>query len=189
MVNAGLAEYVIADTSLYAWNDEAVKFLFELGVCRNTVPIELNEGEIRHRDNRNTEMIVYGYLPMMVSAQCVRANCFGCRGKHEALRLKDRYGNYFTAKCECTPWKGLDTEKNTACYNIIYNSLPFGLPDAREKLMKCGIDSVRLSFTLESPDDAFRIFRQYRDIYVYGKEAKKGRDDKLTGGHFKRGVQ
>lgn len=189
MVNAGLAEYVTADTSLYSWNDEAVKFLSELGVSRNTVPIELNEGEIRHRDNRNTEMIVYGYLPMMVSAQCVRANCFGCTGKHEALRLKDRYGNYFTAKCECTPWKGLDTEKNTACYNIIYNSLPFGLPDAREKLMKCGIDSVRLSFTIESPDDAIAVFRQYRDIYVYGAESKRKEDVKLTKGHFKRGVQ
>lgn len=189
IVNAGLAEYVIADTSMYSWNDEAVKFLSELGVSRNTVPIELNEGEIRHRDNRNTEMIVYGYLPMMVSAQCVRANCFGCKGKHEELKLKDRYGNYFTVKCECTPWKGLATEKNTACYNIIYNSLPFGLPDAREKLMKCGIDSVRLSFTLESPDDAIALFRQYRDIYVYGIEASREEDVKLTKGHFKRGVQ
>ena len=68
-------------------------------------------------------------------------------------------------------------------------SLTFGLPDAREKLMKCGIDSVRLSFTLESSNDAIRIYRQYRDIYLYGAEAKKGRDDRLTAGHFKRGVQ
>ena len=33
-----------------------------------TVPLELNEKELRHRENAGSEMIVYGRLPLMHSA-------------------------------------------------------------------------------------------------------------------------
>ena len=47
--------------------------------------------ELRHRENAGSEMIVYGRLPLMHSAQCVRKNTFGCNGQEERLVLKDRY--------------------------------------------------------------------------------------------------
>ena len=71
---AGLAEKCVLDHSMYTWNDEAADFWKDQKVLRNTVPLELNEGEIRHRDNRDSEMLIYGYLPLMISAQCVHKN-------------------------------------------------------------------------------------------------------------------
>ena len=65
---AGLAEKCVLDHSMYTWNDEAVDFWIGQHVMRNTVPLELNEGEIRHRDNQNSEMLIYGY-------QIGRASC------------------------------------------------------------------------------------------------------------------
>ena len=51
---AGLAEKCVLDHSVYTWNDEAVDFWIGQHVMRNTVPLELNEGEIRHRNNQNS---------------------------------------------------------------------------------------------------------------------------------------
>lgn len=44
---AGLAEKCVLDHSMYTWNDEAADFWKDQKVLRNTVPLELNEGEIR----------------------------------------------------------------------------------------------------------------------------------------------
>ena len=52
---------------------------------RDTVPYELNEREIGKRDNTNSEMVVYGYLPMMVSAQCVQKNLNGCNHSYSLV--------------------------------------------------------------------------------------------------------
>lgn len=80
---AGLADRCVLDHSMYTWNDKAAAFWREQKVSGNTVPLELNEGEIRHRDNRDSEMLIYGYLPLMISAQCVRKNVYGCNHKEE----------------------------------------------------------------------------------------------------------
>ena len=48
---AGLAEKCVLDHSMYTWNDEAVDFWIGQHVMRNTVPLELNEGEIRHTNS------------------------------------------------------------------------------------------------------------------------------------------
>ena len=95
---AGLAEKCVLDHSMYTWNDEAADFWKDQKVLRNTVPLELNEGEIRHRDNRDSEMLIYGYLSLMISAQCVHKNLYGCNHKEEGVTLKDRYDKEFTAK-------------------------------------------------------------------------------------------
>ena len=56
---------MITDQNVYTYNDRAQQFFTEEGVWANTVPIELNRGEIMHRDNQKSEMIVYGYYPLM----------------------------------------------------------------------------------------------------------------------------
>ena len=65
---AGLGTYAAADYSIYTMNHEAQRFLEERNIVRDTVPLELNQYELARRDNSRSEMIVYGYLPMMVSA-------------------------------------------------------------------------------------------------------------------------
>ena len=192
----GYGEKCRIDHTLYTWNNQAVDFWRAQKVLGNTVPLELNQGELGHRDNQGSEMLVYGYLPLMYSAQCVRRNVYSCKKtactqqkikKDRAdVYLKDRYENLFPVVCECDPWKTGNTEKILPCYNIIYNTLPFGLLKESRQVKNLGIDSVRLSFTMESPGEAVHILKDFTAAYRDGQDVP---DRKFTKGHFKRGAQ
>lgn len=69
---------MILDHSLYTWNAKAKRLLWELSPLRDTAPLELNRGELFGRDNRGSEILIYGYLPLMTSVQCVHANTGAC---------------------------------------------------------------------------------------------------------------
>ena len=183
---AGLAEKCVLDHSMYTWNNEAEAFWNEQKVMRNTVPLELNEGEIRHRNNRNSEMLIYGYLPLMISAQCVHKNVYGCNHKEEWVILKDRYDKEFTAKCVCNPWKTENTDSCIPCYNIIYNSIPYGLLKEKAQIDRLGVSSLRLAFTIEKPQEALKIYEEFRDVYQNDANPPKR---EYTKGHFKRGAE
>ena len=43
-----------------------------IGAARLTMPLELNGRELEELGCQGWEMIGYGYLPAMVSAQCIR---------------------------------------------------------------------------------------------------------------------
>lgn len=184
--SAGLADKCVLDHSMYTWNDRASAFWEEQKVMRNTVPVELNEGEIRHRDNRHSEMLIYGYLPLMISAQCVHKNLYGCNHKEEWVSLKDRYEKEFPAVCYCNPWKMENTGNTVPCYNIIYNSIPYGLLKEKEQVERLGLHSLRISFTTEKAEQAVRIFEEFKGVYLDGANPPK-RD--YTKGHFKRGAE
>ncbi len=182
----GYGEKCVLDASMYTWNDEALAFWRTQGILKDTVPLELNEGELRHRDNHFSELLVYGYIPLMISAQCVRKNLFGCTGKGDTVYLKDRYNSGFPVKCYCTPWEGASPEKAKYCYNIIYNSIPYGLPEERERVEKLKLKSLRLAFTTESPKEARAVLEEFQGIY-HGDLKSSGR--RYTKGHFKRGAE
>mgnify|MGYP002272251587 FL=1 len=176
----------ILDASMYTWNDQSVDFWREEGVLRNTVPLELNEGELKHRDNTSSELLLYGYIPLMLSAQCVRKNLFGCTGKYETAYLKDRYNSEFPVKCSCDPWGKNISEKAKYCYNIIYNSIPYGLPGEKDQVKKLNLHSLRLAFTIEEPEKAKAILKEFRTVY---QENGKPSGRRYTKGHFKRGAE
>lgn len=182
----GLEKKCVADASLYTWNNEAVSWFREKSVLRNTAPVELNEKELLHRDNSGSELLIYGYLPLMTSAQCVRKNMYGCDHRESCSYLKDRYGNEFQSRCFCDPWKMENTKRKAFCYNIIYNSLPYGLLKDKKQVERLGFDSLRLSFTIEDERETGKILREYINVYCYGMAPA---DLTLTRGHFKRGAE
>ena len=182
----GYEEKCVLDASMYTWNNQAIDFWKEEGILRNAVPLELNEGELKHRDNTSSELLLYGYIPLMVSAQCVRKNLFGCTGKCETVYLKDRYNSEFPVKCCCIPWGKIDPTKAKYCYNIIYNSIPYGLTGEKERVEKLNLQSLRLAFTVEAPTEAKAVLEEFRNIYQ-GNGKPSGR--KYTKGHFKRGAE
>ena len=184
--NRGLLGKCVLDHSLYTWNDEAVRFWEKQGVLRNTVPLELNEKELRHRQNKGSEMLIYGRLPLMISAQCVRKNTIGCNHQEEKVWLKDRYEKEFPAVCCCDPWKTGNTKGKGPCYNIIYNSLPYGLPGEADKVRNLGVSCVRLSFTIESAREAGKILKDFTVAYSGGRISG---NYEFTKGHFKRGAE
>ena len=155
---------VILDHNMYTFNDVSRSVFFEHGVSGDTVPLELNSKEIMHRNNIGSQMIVYGYYPLMTTANCVHKNTKGCDKKQKLIYLKDRYNKSFAVCNNCKE-----------CYNTIYNSLPTMLIKNISKLKEAGIRSFRYSFTIETP-----------------KQIKAVMDDKVaeyTNGHYKRGVE
>lgn len=155
---------VILDHNMYTFNDVSKSAFFEHGVSGDTVPLELNSKEIMHRNNIGSQMIVYGYYPLMTTANCVHKNTKGCDKKQKLIYLKDRYNKSFAVCNNCKE-----------CYNTIYNSLPTMLTKNISKLKEAGIRSFRYSFAIETP-----------------KQIKAVMDDKVaeyTNGHYKRGVE
>lgn len=155
---------VILDHNMYTFNDVSKSAFFEHGVSGDTVPLELNSREIMHRNNIGSQMIVYGYYPLMTTANCVHKNTKGCDKKQKLIYLKDRYNKSFAVCNNCKE-----------CYNTIYNSLPTMLTKNISKLKEAGIRSFRYSFTIETPT-----------------QIKAVMDDKVaeyTNGHYKRGVE
>lgn len=55
---------VMADHDLYTYSNRTQEAFAQSGICRNTVPLELNYKELRHRDCSNSELLIYGYLPL-----------------------------------------------------------------------------------------------------------------------------
>lgn len=182
----GLSKACVIDHSLYTWNDEAVEFWEREGILWNTIPLELNEKELRHRNNHASEMLVYGYLPLMVSAQCLHKNCFQCDQKEEQVYLKDRYDKVFPAVCCCNPWKTENTNKSDFCYNILYNSIPYGLLKEKEQVLALGVEKLRLAFTMEPPKEAKNILKEFYGVYFQNASFPQ---KNYTKGHFKRGAR
>ena len=72
------------------------------------------------------------------------------------------------------------------CYNIIYNSIPYGLLKERVQTENLGLSGLRLAFTIEKPEEAAKIFEEFKSVYEDGQNPPK-RD--YTRGHFKRGAE
>ena len=114
---------VMADHDLYTYSNRTQEAFAQSGICRNTVPLELNYKELRHRDCSNSELLIYGYLPLMVSAGCIFKSLKKCQKKESLCYLKDRYGKHFAVRNYCTD-----------CYNILYNSSPLALFGMRQEV-------------------------------------------------------
>ena len=92
----------------------------------------------------------------------------------------------FHAPASAIPGKPELQTKKEFCYNIIYNSIPYGLLNESQKVKELKTASLRLSFTLESAKETKEIVREFLDVYVYGKKASAR---EFTKGHFKRGAE
>ena len=160
----------VIDHSLYTYNDYAKHAFAQYDIHRDTVPLELNQKEIRRRDNRNSEMVVYGHYPLMTTAGCVHKNTTACDKKSGITYLKDRYNVLFPVKNYCKD-----------CYNVVYNSVPVLLFAETNRLKDYGIFHFRLDFTIESGKDVENVLHLYND--------GKGRAIDYTNGHYKRGVE
>lgn len=168
---------MVSDSNLYTYSNEASEYFYRLGMMQDTIPVELNRKEILRRENSRSEMIIYGRLPLMITAQCIHKNTLGCMHQPKVLNLKDRYSVHFPVKNFCSE-----------CYNVIYNSLPVCLFKEDVTVKKIAPAAVRLSFTTETGEEAEQILTIYGDIYKNGGILGQ-LPMECTNGHFKRGVE
>lgn len=168
---------MVSDSNLYTYSNEASEYFYRLGMMQDTIPVELNRKEILRRENSRSEMIIYGRLPLMITAQCIHKNTLGCMHQPKVLNLKDRYSVHFPVKNFCSE-----------CYNVIYNSLPVCLFKEDVTVKKIAPAAVRLSFTTETEEETEQILTIYGDIYKNGGILGQ-MPMECTNGHFKRGVE
>lgn len=164
-------EKILLDERLYTYSNYAQMAYDRLGISANTVPYELNEKELRHRDMKHSFFTVYGYTPLMYMANCTHKNACGCDHVSTITYLKDRYGNPFPVVNACE-----------ICTNVLYNYLPTNL------LTEPSVDSFhalgkRLDFTIESVEQAEEIFKQFETASLTSSGKM------FTKGHFHRGVE
>ncbi|MDE5951737.1 MAG: DUF3656 domain-containing protein, partial [Acetatifactor sp.] len=143
------------DHTVYVWNSETATFWRQRG-CGLTCPLELSGREwsrLRKRIHSLTaeggeapEKLVYGHIPMMVTANCIAKTAGKClRGQQCRAEgtLTDRYRAKFPVEICCD-----------VCMNVIYNSVPLSL---HRELEHCREENLRLSFTGESGGQMGRI--------------------------------
>lgn len=174
----GLGEVpMVFDANLYALNHLAEMLLRRLGAARLTLPLECNSRELKALDCSHGELIAYGYLPAMVSAQCILRTTDKCRKQPKLLYMKDRTGKQLPVKNHCR-----------FCYNTIYNPSPLSLLGQESLAERLAPAVLRLQFTMESAQQTRAVIDAYAEHFRYGKDTPVPFDD-FTRGHMKRGVE
>lgn len=168
---------VVMDCNMYEFNREAKRFWKEQNVQGLTAPLELNYRELQELGIQDCELIVYGYLQMMVSAQCVRKTTGACTKTPGYLQMTDRKNKEFTVKNCCD-----------YCYNVIYNAEALSLLDQQEEIQTLSPKALRLHFTIESEEETKKVLYCFEDVFVKHRETEKLAGT-YTRGHFKRGIK
>ncbi|MCR4923218.1 MAG: U32 family peptidase [Lachnospiraceae bacterium] len=181
---------IIADLHLYAYNSQAVKAFSDLCEDFNytfTLPVELNKKELLRREEElkkpdlwersGSEMMVYGYLPVMLSAQCLKKTKMNCDKKSELVILKDHLSNRYLCENECSE-----------CQNIIYNNVPLYIGEKDRIINRLKLSSLRVTFLNETPEERLRILDHYRRLLL-GESDLSMPVKEYTKGHLNRGVE
>jgi putative protease len=146
---------VRGDFGLGVTNSETLAQLAKQGIASAVVSFELKKERIRDLSKSlDTEILVYGRVPLMVMENCIIKNRTGkcaCRWKTgENPILTDRKGAQFPVL------------HNYGCRNEILNCAPIYLADKPEFWQRCGAWAARLRFTTETPEECAAILEQYR---------------------------
>lgn len=161
---------IVFDHTVYSFNSLTYDMLSEITGYQDftgTYSPELSEREIRSLTKApgiRMELPVYGRVPMMVTAQCIRRTSLRCDRRMCVMKLRDRTGAYLPVKNCCT-----------FCYNTVYNSVPVCLFDLKEEIGETAPDFIRYEFTTETAQELERIL---------SGEAPAG----FTRGHFRKSV-
>ncbi len=168
-----------ADSNLYTYSNRTHEAFWQAGISQDTLPLELNYKELLHRNCEESEMLIYGRIPLMITAGCVAKSLGRCQKKKSRYFLKDRYGKEFSIKTDCTN-----------CYNLIYNSQPLALFGMAKEVKKIHPASYRLHFTGENLKQMEEILELFRRVYVQNQPFLKDEIKfEYTNGHMKRGVE
>lgn len=166
----------ILDYNQYTMNHCTKDFWRNLGIFEFTVPVELNRQEMEVLQVQDSELIIYGYTPIMTSAQCITQTVEGCKKRPQKLMLQDRLQNQFAVRNHCRE-----------CYNVIYNSSPLYLLDLKDEILDLGLKSMRLEFSIETPEAVCAIVDALDEIY-YKDASDLEMPEQYTRGHFRRGI-
>ncbi len=161
---------VRGDFGLNVFNSQALEVLRLAGFASATASFELRMAQIRDlRKPIDTEMIIYGRLPVMVSEQDIARSASG-RAATDPVQLSDRMGSVFPVVPE---YGGR---------SVIYNAHKLFMADKKDELYDAGLWGLRLLFTTESGRECVEVARGHLGLSDY-------RPNVLTRGVYYRGVE
>ena len=139
------------DFGLGVYNSQTLKELKKLGLRSATASFELKLAQIRDLSKAiPLEAVVYGRLPLMLTENCIVHNHTGQHSCGGGQRLVDRKGEPFPG---VKPW-GCRTEN--------LNGKALFLADKAGDYQRLGLESVRLMFTTETPEECVRVLERYQ---------------------------
>ncbi len=170
---------IIGDIHLYVFNRRSFVTYMNTGVTGFTYPVEQNERELEDLDMPGQELIVYGRLPVMISANCIYNTKNGCeyRLNGHDIYITDRKGCRMFVRCDCS-----------SCTNVIYNSVRLDITDQRRIFKKLLPSAVRFDFTDETGPQLSSLMKGY-----FASVSSEGYTEHIliadhTRGHINRGV-
>lgn len=171
------------DFRLNAANTPAVARLLTMGFSDLILSPELTLPRMRdigttlaeHGRKTATGAVVYGRLPLMLLEKCAIREVYRhmkpdavCReicGRNAAV-MRDRMGKDFPILRE-------DAPAGRGHRNIVYNSLPTGMSDRAEELLRARLALHHYIFSVESPAEVDRVITAYREGRPLGTEVRR----------------
>lgn len=172
----GYTKKVISDSQIYVFNRIAKEAVRQEEIFRYTCPAELNLHELKSLGGGGI-LPVYGFQPVMITANCIKKTTGECSGQDGLLYITDRCGKQFAVKNNCR-----------YCYNVIYNCEPLLMPDMAEELRDLRLSGIRLGFVTEKKEEVQSILDLYERAFFRNEKVPMPRNG-YTRGHIKRGVK
>lgn len=158
------------DFGLNAFNSYTLEMLNEMGFLSATASFELRIAQIKDMAKPlDTELIIYGRLPLMVSDQCIIKESAGRCACQTPAQMADRMGSVFPVV------------KEYGCRNVVYNAHKLYLADKKEDLYSAGLWGLRMMFTTESARECVEVAKGHMGLSDY-------KPNVLTRGLYYRGV-
>ena len=159
------------DYGLGVFNGQTLKELKRLGFRSATLSFELKLAQIRDLSKGlDTELVVYGRLPLMITENCIIHNHSGRHTCANVNLLTDRKGERFPVV------------KAPGCRNEILNSKKLFLADKAGDWQRLGLWAGRLMFTTENARECVQVLERY-----LGRGSYQPND--YTRGLYYRGVE
>ena len=158
------------DFGLNAFNSYTLEMLNDMGFLSATASFELRIAQIKDMAKPlDTELIIYGRLPLMVSDQCIIKESAGRCACQTPAQMADRMGSVFPVV------------KEYGCRNVVYNAHKLYLADKKEDLYSAGLWGLRMMFTTESARECVEVAKGHMGLSDY-------KPNVLTRGLYYRGV-
>ena len=160
--------------TLNIFNNESINLLNSLNFGSFTYSVELNKNQIKNMNAAiESEIVVYGNLPMMVMEHCLYKECKDCSKKN--IELVDRLGYSFKVVKDCIN-----------CVNYILNAKILYLVKEFDIIKKMNTDFCRIMVLDESENEIIKIISTLKQT---DKSIKTKYDqNNITKGHLNRGV-
>lgn len=160
---------IIAGDELNVFNTKSAYVLKEMGAEKIILSPEMNVKQLEFMgEDISYEVIVYGRLTLMKTANCPLKNKKLCGKNSNEYNLIDRKGEKIPVVCSCDD-----------CVSYFYNSTPLYMADKKSEIPS-NISGLQLYFTVETPDEC----EQELQNLLKGTPPQ----NKFTRGHFFRGV-